>query len=131
MSPMSLSNKTNVVVQAWDMVTPHTISRGFRKAGFSNVAAVTPGEDDLSISGLARRFNNAGQLTEIGRPLTFDSLDHILTEDEGIETTDIATVDDIVLEMQAEDITASNACAIHKQPTRTQTTIDIFFTPQE
>ena len=121
MSPMSLSNKTNVVVQAWDMVTPHTISRGFRKAGFSNVAAVTPGEDDLSISGLARRFNNAGQLTEIGRPLTVDSLDHVLTEDEGIETTGIATVDDIVLEMQAEDIIASDACAIHSQTTDSNT----------
>ena len=107
------------------------MSRSFRKAGFSNVVAVTPGEDDLPLSGLARRLNNAGQLTEIGRPLTVDSLDHVLTEDKGIETTDIATVDDIVLEMQAEDITASDACAIHKQPTRTQTTIDIFFTPQE
>ena len=83
------------------------------------------------LSGLARRLNNAGHLTEIGRPLTVESLDHVLTKDEGIETTGIATVDDIVLEMQAEDITASDACAIHKQPTRTQTTIDIFFTPQE
>ena len=63
------------------------------------------------LSGLARRLNNAVQLTEIGRPLTVESLDHVLTEDEGIETTDIATVDDIVLEMQAEDITASDACA--------------------
>ena len=129
MSPMSLSNKTNVVVQAWDMVTPHTISRGFRNAGFSNVAAVTPGEDDLSISGLARRFNNAGQLTEIGRPFT--SLDQVLTEGEGIETTGIAMIDDIVLEMQAEDIIASDACAIHKQPNRTQTTVDRFTTSQE
>ena len=129
MSPMSLSNKTNVVVQAWDMVTPHTISRGFRKAGFSNVAAVTPGEDDLSISRLARRFNNAGQLTEIGRPFT--SLDHVLTEGEGIETTGIAMIDDIVQEMQAEDIIASDACAIHKQPNRTQTTVDRFTTSQE
>ena len=83
------------------------------------------------LSGLARRLNNAGHLTEIGRPLTVDSLDHVLTEDEGIETTDIATVDDIVLEMQADDIIASDACAIHKQPNRTQTTVDRFTTSQE
>ena len=105
------------------------MSRLFQKAGFSNVVAVTPGEDDLPLSGLARRLNNAGQLTEIGRPFT--SLDHVLTEDEGIETTGIATVDDIVLEMQAEDIIASDACAIHKQPNRTQTTVDRFTTSQE
>ena len=55
------------------------MSRSFRKAGFSNVVAVTPGEDDLPLSGLARRFNNAGQLTKIGCPFSVDSLDHVLT----------------------------------------------------
>ena len=55
------------------------MSRSFRKAGFSNVVAVTPGEDDLPLSGLARRLNNAGQLTEIGITLTVDSLDQVLT----------------------------------------------------
>ena len=79
--------------------------------------------------GLPGRFNNAGQLTEIGRPFT--SLDHVLTEGEGIETTGIAMIDDIVLEMQAEDIIASDACAIHKQPNPTQTTVDRFTTSQE
>ena len=180
----NILNALNVVVQAWDMVTPRTISRCFRKAGFSNVAALTPEEEeeeDLPLSELARRLNSAGQLTEVGRPFTVDSLDHVLTEDEGLETTGIATVDDIVSEMQAEDIIASDdvsddeaehepptkpphsefmkclevverywsfdhgpdgdqfhllalqmqACAIRKQPNRTQTTLERFFTQQD
>ena len=152
------------------------------------MAALTPEEaeeEDLPLSELARRLNTAGQLTEIGRPFTVDSLDHVLTEDEGLETTGIATVDDIVQDIQALDIISSDdvtddvtddeadhdpptrpphtefmkclevvarywsfdhgpdgdkyhlyalqtqACALRKQPTRTQTTIDRFFTPQE
>ena len=49
-------------------------------------------------------------------------MDHVLTEDEGLETTGIATVDDIVLEMQAEDIIASDDVsddeADHEPPTK-------------
>ena len=73
---MSISNKQegidtlNVIVQAWDMVTPRTISRCFRKAGFSNVAALTPEEEDLPLSELA-----------------------IMLHTNGLETTGIATVD--------------------------------------
>ena len=70
------------------------------------MAALTPEEEDLPLSELARRLNTAGQLTEVGRPFTVDSLDHVLTEDEGLETTGIATVDDIMLEIQAEHIIA-------------------------
>ena len=85
----NILNALKVVVQAWDMVTPRTISRCFRKAGFSNVAALTPEEEeeeDLPLSELARRLNSAGQLTEVGRQSTVDSLEHVLRKDEGFET---------------------------------------------
>ena len=60
------------------------------------MAALTPDEAEEKVlppSELARRLNTAVQFTEIGRPFTVGSLDHVLTEDEGLETTGIATVD--------------------------------------
>ena len=109
-------------VQAWDAVTPRTISRCFRHAGFinPNVPVLTPEEeqeenlplsvltqrhnsqeeDDLPLAELAQRLNSAGRVTDIGRSFTVESVDHVLNEDEGLETTGVPTTDDIVSHIQ-------------------------------
>ena len=94
-------------VQAWDTVTPRTISRCFQHAGFKypNVSPLSPEEEEeesLPLSELARRLNSAGHLTEVGRPFTVESLDHALTEDENLQTTGMSTLDDIVREIEGD-----------------------------
>ena len=95
-------------VQAWDAVTPRTISRCFQHAGFKypGSTVATPEEEEeesLPLSELARRLNSAGTVTEVGRPFTVDSLDLALNEDEGLQTTGLSTLDDIVQEVQGLD----------------------------
>ena len=94
-------------VQAWDTVTPRTISRCFQHAGFKypNVSALTPGEEEeesLPLSELARRFNSAGHLTEVERPFTTESLDHALIEGEDLQTTGMSSLGDIVREIEGD-----------------------------
>ena len=69
---------------AWGMVTPRTISRCFRKAGFLNpvVEVTTPEmeeEENLPLAELALR------LSEAGRPHTESDIQLALTEDEELE----------------------------------------------
>ena len=100
-------------VQAWDAVTPRTISRCFQHAGFKypNDTVLTPEEEEeeaLPLSELARRLNSAGHLTEVGRPFTSESLDHALTEDEHLQTTGMSTLEDIASEVQGDSSVSEN-----------------------
>ena len=100
-------------VQAWDAVTPRTISRCFQHAGFKypNDTVLTPEEEEeeaLPLSELARRLNSAGHLTEVGSPFTSESLDHALTEDEHLQTTGMSTLEDIASEVQGDSSVSEN-----------------------
>ena len=88
-------------VLALETVTPRTIARCFRHAGFINPEVVpsTPKdkeEENLPLSELAQRLNSAGRVTEHGRPFTEEALDEVLNEDEGLQTTGLPTDEEIV-----------------------------------
>ena len=103
---MSLARKSSLTywklcVLSWEAVTPRTIARCFRHAGFINpeVAPSTPKdeeEENLPLSELAQRLNSAGRVTEHGRPFTEEALDAVLNEDEGLQTTGLPTDEEIV-----------------------------------
>ena len=86
---------------AWRMVTPRTISRCFRKAGFLNPAVEvstpeTEEEENLPLSELALR------LSEAGRPHTEAEIEVALTEDEQLQPWGFLTPEEIIQEVQEE-----------------------------
>ena len=57
-------------------------------------------EDILPLSELAQWHNSASRLTGVCRPFTADSVNEVLNEDEGVQTTSVPTTDDIVSMIQ-------------------------------
>ena len=83
-----------VMIQAWDLVTPRTIARCFRHAGFKHpgVTENTP-EEDLPLVQLAARLQAAGM------PCSIEDANRILTEDEGLQTHGLMSDQDIIDEV--------------------------------
>ena len=79
----------------------------FRHAGFyPAVTASSPEEweeDSLLLTELTQRLNSVVRVTELGRPFTQEALDHVLTEDEGLETGGTPTNEDIIRMVQEEN----------------------------
>ena len=50
-----------------------------------------------------QRLNSVIRVTELGRPFTQEALDHVLTEDEGLETGGTPTNEDIIRMVQEEN----------------------------
>ena len=82
------------MIQAWDLVTPRTIARCFRHAGFTHPDVVenTP-EEDLPLVQLAARLQVAGM------PCSIEDANRILTEEEGLQTHGLMSDQDIVDEV--------------------------------
>ncbi|CAL4061683.1 unnamed protein product, partial [Meganyctiphanes norvegica] len=102
-------------VQAWNAVTPRTISRCFRHAGFINPAIPqnTPEEDEeenLPLAVLAERLTTLANI-----PHTTDDVEQVLSEIEVIanDTCGALTDQEIVNEVLQE---AGNVPAIHSEP---------------
>ena len=76
------------------MLTPRTIARCFRRAGFKhpNITEPTPEEDEEENLPLAQL---ATRLTGVGIPCDTVEVNRILTEDEGLQTHGISTDDEI------------------------------------
>ena len=90
----TLYDALQVIDQAWSMVTPRTITRCFRRAGFKHpdVTEPTPEdevEENLPLAQLATR------LTRAGIPCDAADANRILTEEEGLQTHGISTEDEI------------------------------------
>ena len=88
-----------ICVQTWELVTPRTIARYFRHAGFNNPAVTvsTPEdeeEESLPLPELVQRRNSVGRVNEFGWPFTPDTLAHGLAEVEGFPITGIHTTDE-------------------------------------
>ena len=84
LSKISMRPALQYCVKAWGMVTPRTISRCFRHAGFKNpaVTELTPEEEEeenMSLADLALR------MSEAGRPHTVEDLDQAFAEEEGFD----------------------------------------------
>ena len=93
-----LYDAIEVMIQAWDLVTPRTITRCFRHAGFTHPDVVenTPEEDeeqDLPLVQLAARLQAAGMACSI------EDANRILTEEEGLQTHGLMSDQDIVDEV--------------------------------
>ena len=105
-STYNLYDALGVLTQAWGLVTPRTIARCFRRAGFKhpNITEPTPEEDEEENLPLAQL---ATRLTGVGIPCDTAEVNRILTEDEGLQTHGISTEDEIadaILCQEEEDI---------------------------
>ena len=94
----NIFNATEVLTQAWDLVTARTIARCFRKAGFKHpdVHEPTPEEleeEELPLAQLAQRLTNAGI------PCDAAAAREALTEDEGLQTSAVRSTEEIVGEI--------------------------------
>ena len=101
LSMISMRPALQYCVQAWDMVTPRTISRCFRHAGFKNPAVIeiTPEEEkeeNIPLTDLAQRMSEAGP------SLTVEDLNDDFTEEAGFDTCGMLTDDDIVLSVEEQ-----------------------------
>ncbi|CAL4102530.1 unnamed protein product, partial [Meganyctiphanes norvegica] len=105
----NLFDAMGVAVQAWGLVTPRTIAKSFRHAGFMHpaITALTPEEledDDLPLVQLAARLTDAGMPCDIG------ATKEALTEVEDFQTCDISSPEKIareVLSFQEDDASDS------------------------
>ena len=98
----NLFDALDVVSHAWSLVTPRTIARCFRRAGFKhpNITEPTPEEEEEENLPLAQL---ATRLTDVGIPCDTTDVNRILTEDEGLQTHGISTTDDIVNNVLYQD----------------------------
>ena len=117
-STYNLFDALGVVTQAWGLVTPRTIARCFRRAGFKhpNITEPTPEEDEeenLPLTQLATR------LTSVGIPCDTAEVNRILTEEEGLQTHGISTDDEIanaVLPQEEEEIEQTEVDPVPTKP---------------
>ncbi|CAL4069779.1 unnamed protein product, partial [Meganyctiphanes norvegica] len=100
----NLFDAIQVAAQAWSMVTPRTIARCFKRAGFKHPAVTEPTpeeeeEENLPLAQLAAR------LTCVGIPCDTADADRILTEDDGLQTHAISEeeIDNELLTPVGED----------------------------
>ena len=91
----NIFDATEVLTQAWDLVTARTIARCFRKAGFKHPDSYEPTleeleEEELPLAQLSQRLTNAGI------PCDAAAAREALTEDEGLQTSAVRSTEEIV-----------------------------------
>ena len=98
----NLFDALEVISHAWSLVTPRTIARCFRRAGFKhpNITTPTPEEEEEENLPLAQL---ATRLTDVGIPCDSADANRILTEDEGLQTHGISDTDEIVNDILYQD----------------------------
>ena len=90
----NIFNATEVLTQAWDLVTARTIARCFRKAGFKHpdVHEPTPEEleeEELPLAQLVQRLTNAGI------PCDTAAAREALIEDKGLQMSAVRSTEEI------------------------------------
>ena len=97
----TLLDALEVVTQAWQLVTPRTVARCFRHAGFQHpdINDTDDDDDDIPLSQLAVK------LTEAGLETTPEEVHRILHEEEGLQTSGGTTDAEIVAQVSATEAT--------------------------
>ena len=73
-------------------------------------------EENLLLSKLIQRLNSSGRVNEHGRPFTADTLNEVLNEDEGLQTTGVPTDVEIVDHILEECNSSPDLETIDEEP---------------